>query len=433
MKSLRFCLVTLASAVWLAFPAAAQPQEPVRPVATTIEEESPEDLIAPRERIVDRPMRPGIGKRLARLPLYPFVGAGKALEKGLTVIEEQHLQERMNYTRWRLRQYHTEFNTGGLGPGSGTAFGLRFFDDDFFSPTVRAELPLWISTRNYQQFAALIGIRPGEKRRFFFEVGAKYRSRPAEHFFGLGQGSSRGDEAEYDLEDRGAGFAVGSEFAGGGRADFSVNYVNANAVSREDRNAVLPGLPGLSRGSSLLRYGFSLSQPWLDHALDPHRGVRLRGRFLWVESLNSDPFDSFEYGASGEFYIPLGAPRTLAVRGIGEFRRPRDGGTIPFYGLAFLGGRSSLRGFEAYRFADRNAVLINVEYRYRIWQRADFVLFSDHGQVAPRIGAFRLDNFENAQGFGIRLKNAAGGVALRLDVGFSREGTRLSINFAPEF
>lgn len=378
-------------------------------------------------------MRPGTGKRIARIPLLPFVGAGKALEKGLTVVEEEHLQARMNYARWKLRQYHAEVMTGGLGPGSGTAFGVRFFDDDFLHPAVRAELPLWISTRNYQQFESRIGIRPGEKRRFFFEVGAKYRWRPEEHFFGLGAGTSHRDEAEYQLEDRSAGFAVGSEFAGGGRMDFSVAYVNANVAGGRDPQGLLPGLPGLARGSSLLRYGATVLQPWVDHRLDPHRGVRLRARLLWTESLNADPFDFLEYGANAEFYIPLGAPRTLAIRGIGDFRRPRNGGTVPFYALAFLGGRSTLRGFEAYRFADRNAVLFNVEYRYRIWQRADFVLFTDHGQVAPRVGAFAMGKFAHAGGFGIRFKDAQGGVAARFDLGFSREGTRFSINFAPEF
>jgi outer membrane protein assembly factor BamA len=408
--------------VWLISPAAFAQQS--APTASTAEASATGDSTAPRERIVDKPMRPGVGKQIARIPLLPFVGAGKAMEKGLTVVEEQHLQERMNYTRWKLREHHTEVMTGGLGPGSGTAFGVRFFDDDFFHPAVRADLPLWISTRNYQQFEALVGIRPGEKRRFFFEVGAKYRSRPEEQFFGVGPGASHNNEAEYQLDDRSAAFAIGSEFATGGRA---------NVAGGDDPSAVLSGLPGLARGSSLLRYGFSLSQPWLDNRLDPHRGVRLRGRFLWVESLNSDPFDFFEYGASSEIYIPLGAPRTLVIRGVGEFRRPRDGGTVPFYSLAFLGGRSTLRGFEAYRFADRNAVLFNLEYRYRIWRRADFVLFTDHGQVAPRIAAFGLGKFAHAGGFGIRFKDALGATALRLDVGFSREGARLSINFAPEF
>lgn len=417
--------------VWLISPAAFAQQS--APSASPVEEPAAETPAKPRERIVDKPMRPGVGKQIARIPLLPFAGAGKALEKGLTVVEEQHLQERMNYTRWKLREHHTEVMTGGLGPSSGTAFGVRFFDDDFLHPAVRAELPLWISTRNYQQFEALVGIRPGEKRRFFFEAGAKYRSRPEEQFFGLGPNASHDDEAEYQLEDRSAAFAIGSEFASGGRADFSVGYVNANVNGGDDPGAVLPGLPGLARGSSLLRYGFSLSQPWLDNLLDPHRGVRVRGRFLWVESLNSDPFDFLEYGASSEFYIPLGVPRTLVIRGVGEFRRPRNGGAVPFYSLAFLGGRSTLHGFEAYRFADRNAVLFNLEYRYRIWRRADFVLFTDHGQVAPRVAAFRLSRFENAGGFGIRLKDALGATALRLDVGFSREGARLSISLAPEF
>jgi hypothetical protein len=53
--------------------------------------------------------------------------------------------------------------------------------------------------------------------------------------------------------------------------------------------------------------------------------------------------------------------------------------------------------------------------------------------VAPRVGAFDMSKFAHAGGFGIRFKDARGGVAARFDLGFSREGTRFSINFAPEF
>jgi outer membrane protein assembly factor BamA len=390
-----------------------------------------------QERILDEPMWPGPGRKFARIPLYPFIGLGRAMEKGLTAVEEHHLQARMNYSRWRLRQHHTDLLFGGLGSGSGTAFGVNFFDQDFFHPAVRVDVPLWISTRNYQQGEVLLGIRPGAARRFFFELATRYRSRPRERFYGLGPHSIGAARSDYHLQDRGAGFAIGTETAGGSRFDFSVAYSNANVFGGRDNDepdtgTAFPGLPGLARGSSLLRYGFSAVHPWLDNPLDPQRGLRLRGRLLWAESVNSDPFDFLESGASTDFYIPLGGRRTLAVRGAGEFRHVGSSREIPFYLLPSVGGASTVRGFRAYRFIDRHSIVINAEYRYRIWTRADFVLFSDHGQVAPRVSAFRLENFVHGWGGGVRLKSAKG-VAMRFDVGHSREGTRFYFTVAPEF
>ena len=91
-----------------------------------------------------------------------------------------------------------------------------------------------------------------------------------------------------------------------------------------------------------------------------------------------------------------------------------------------------MRGYREFRFHDNHAVLFNVEYRWRIWKLADFALFLDEGQVAPSISQIRLGDYKTSYGGGIRLKGAHG-MAVRFDVGHSREGFRYYFSFGPEW
>lgn len=395
-----------------------------------------EDSAAAQERIVARPMRPGAGKRIARVPLYPLIGLGRGFEKGLLLIEENNIEQRIGYWRDWMAARHVETLTGGMGPGTGFGFGVRLFADEFFSPRVRLEAPLRYSTNRYQQYESTIGFSLAGNRALFLDLTGRFRSRPQEDFFGIGRDSDQADRTSYFLQDRGAGASLGSEL-GATRIEFGFRFTRAEIFRGRDKGfpsteVVFPGLPGLANGSSLLSYGVRASTALLDNPADPHRGVRWAGRFLRNDSTDGGGFRFFDYGAEMEGYVPLGAGRTLALRGVGDFREPRGGGEIPFYLLPHLGGGQTMRGFREFRFHDRAALLFNAEYRYAIWKYMDFVAFLDQGQVAPRPGAFTWRGFRTGYGGGLRVKGSKGS-ALRFDVGRSSEGTRFYFVFSPEF
>lgn len=398
----------------------------------------PSELRTAQERIVDKPMRPGVAKTIARLPLYPMIGLGRAFKKGMYSVEEHHLIEKQGFAKQWLEDRHMQLLSGGMGEGAGLALGINFFDREFAgSDRLYWEMPLRISTANYQQFETALALSLIPKRRLFLETRARYRSRPREDFYGLGPDSQTSDRTNYRLEDRSWGVALGSEFRNGGRVDFGVNFVNA-AVSQgrdphsPDTASSFPDLAGLESGSALLKYGVTAMIPWLDNPDSPHRGVRLSGHLARVDSRDANPYNFYEYGATGEWYVPVGGPGTLAMRGVGEFRTPRSGGEVPFYALPFLGGSQTLRGFREFRFYDRNALLVNVEYRYKVWRLADLALFVDEGQVARRIADFRLQGFRTGYGVGLRFRGMRG-TGFRFDVGHSREGWRFNFLASPEW
>ena len=112
--------------------------------------------------------------------------------------------------------------------------------------------------------------------------------------------------------------------------------------------------------------------------------------------------------------------------------RTADSEAIPFYMLPTLGGSEDLRGFADFRFRDRNLVVVNAEYRWEAFSGLDVALFADAGQVAAKVSDIRLRDMKTAAGFGFRF-NTAKKVFYRVDVGFSREGTRVYMKFGNVF
>jgi outer membrane translocation and assembly module TamA len=103
---------------------------------------------------------------------------------------------------------------------------------------------------------------------------------------------------------------------------------------------------------------------------------------------------------------------TLGGNSLGAFR-PNTLGTD--------GTRATLRGYQNYRFRDRDMLLMQAEYRIPLRKAVDATVFYDAGQVGGRAGALFKD-FK--QGTGFSLNYMRKGVALaRLDVGYgSGEG-----------
>ncbi len=389
-------------------------------------------------RIVDHRIEPGIAKKIARIPLYPIIGLGKALEKGMLYVEERQ-EDPQRFKLWQLwlQKHHLQMLGGGMGTGSGFGYGVMVFDDNFLGRSIRFEMPLQHSTKNYQQIGALFNFGLLPARKVFVELNTQYRSRPREDFFGLGGASLETSRTKYKLQDRTIGVAVGTELSKNTRFDFSAGHLNTNIFAGRgarfpSTDGAFPDLPGLDRGSSLLRYGFSAMHTRLDNPFDPKDGYQLQGRFYWVDSLNSENFNFYDYGVTANGYLPLGGGRTLAMRAAADLRHERNGGQIPFYLMPSLGGVETMRGYRPHRFRDDNALVLTLEYRYPVAQFADFAIFTDQGQVAREPGDFSLGGFRGSYGVGMRVKNLTG-VAMRIEVARSREATRFIFSFSPEF
>ena len=114
-------------------------------------------------------------------------------------------------------------------------------------------------------------------------------------------------------------------------------------------------------------------------------------------------------------------------------REHGDGDAVPFHLYPVLGGSTTLRGYREFRWRDKNALLLNVEYVWEVSRVLDAVAFYDLGRVFAR--ASEVDGFgslHDSWGGGFRFKSG-NGVHMRIEVGRSDEGTRIWVKFSNVF
>ena len=105
---------------------------------------------------------------------------------------------------------------------------------------------------------------------------------------------------------------------------------------------------------------------------------------------------------------------------------PTPGTDVPFYLMPTLGGDSSLRGYADYRFRDRHAAFVSVEYRYPVVRMVDAALFADAGTVAPTLAAFGRTPIARSYGVGLRFHSETKSI-FRVDLAHGAEGFRVHV------
>ena len=98
-------------------------------------------------------------------------------------------------------------------------------------------------------------------------------------------------------------------------------------------------------------------------------------------------------------------------------------GDAPFNELAFIGGRSKMRGYFEGRFRDRNLVMAQAEYRRELFWKIGMVAFVGYGVVANEYKEFEARNIKPSGGIGLRYRlSDEERINIRLDLGYGEKG-----------
>lgn len=153
----------------------------------------------------------------------------------------------------------------------------------------------------------------------------------------------------------------------------------------------------------------------------PTSGILLRGAAAHYDDRDSGAFTHRRYEGEAAAFLPMFGERVvLALHGM-AVTTPIEDGAVPFYLLPSLGGANSLRSFTDYRFHDRSMLMANAELRLALMTHVDLALFTDAGNVAPRLEDLNLD--KRSYGAGLRLHTRRQTFA-RVDLANGAEGWR---------
>jgi hypothetical protein len=262
-----------------------------------------------------------------------------------------------------------------------------------------------------------------------FGAQTMFRDALQVNFFGLGNDSPASARTGYRLQTNDVSTYMGV----GGRAlqvQARVGWLQPVKVAAMGRDADYPDTvaifteqqaPGLTSQSSFLHGDVSVSLDTRDST--GHATVGSFYQATWSafadQTTGKNSFQRYEADAS--HYVPLGSDNwILALHGAVALSSTTAGHEVPFYLMPNLGGRNA-RGFNDYRFHDRNMQTYTVESRWRVFSHLDGAVFVDAGSVSPTIRQLMAFDLKPSIGVGVRLHNDKVTMA-RLDIGHSVEG-----------
>lgn len=385
----------------------------------------------------------GIVSRVIELP---FKILKWPLDQSLVYTEKHRLDKKALHIYERLIEYGVKprldsLNFSGV-PSYGAEFDLvRIVRQKENHPDLIARSWINHGPTVYFQAGSEFGARRIAETGFHTSSWVQYENRRHETFYGIGPDTSRGDSTSYIEEKTTVGAKAGYEFSSlmdlTSQASYNrVNIKNRAHEGKGDITQIFAGeeIPGL-HGDDFLNLSLALTRDTRDSKDDATRGSYQKLLLKFTEGVASSSARYFTYQLDAAKYFTLASPRrVIAARLFGEFNQRVNGGDVPFYEMSRLGSSGTFprlsqtsRGYVYNRFYGESAILLNLEYRYTVWQYKEFkmksVVFFDEGQVSKDFATFSLKNFRESYGAGLRLSYSRITV-LSFNVAHGREGTQ---------
>jgi hypothetical protein len=278
--------------------------------------------------------------------------------------------------------------------------------------------------------------------RFFADLSVSRSGRVSNEFWGLGNSSSEDGQTVFRVAQTVVGGTFGvrltpwlsvaataARLAPGINASGSTTPTITEAFDESTA-------PGLTRQPAFFRPGIAIDLDYRDSIPPTRTAVRLDtlpiaaasrgGRYrVNLDAYRDQDFEQYSFRKTTidlEQFVPLlHGHRVLAFRALAVLSDTSDGQVVPFYLSPTYGGLNVGRGYQTFRFRDRNMLALQTEYRYQINQLVNGAIFVDAGQVAPRVSAIGWSEFKTTYGAGVRF-GASGGAALRFDLAFGGDG-----------
>jgi hypothetical protein len=399
---------------------------------------------APTHPLAAVPKDRSTGERALRVPVaiaeLPFALLGDGLEHTMSFVEHKDVPGKLRAIPPWLAERHLIVTGGSEGEGAGFGLGVGAFAG--IGQGQIAGITQW-TVREYQTHRLLLEQALGE--RTALHAWGRYRVRARDSFSGVGQDTSPDDRTQYRQDDVGGGAGIAFRPASvqlsvdGAWSDF--HEVEApNGGEHPDTIDEFPDLPGIG-GAKLVAGAVAFSFPAVPYRGGPAPESAVVAAVQVARDADGSEFGFSRFTLSLYQAVPVfWGDRVLAARVRGSITQPHAGREIPFWLLEELGGSSGLRAYDPLRFRDRDSALLNVEYRFPIWDiglpsgtAMDAVFFFDAGLVSPAIqDDLVMDDFKSDVGFGLRVRNRWA-TLLRIDAAFAADETRIEYRTGRDF
>jgi outer membrane protein assembly factor BamA len=163
------------------------------------------------------------------------------------------------------------------------------------------------------------------------------------------------------------------------------------------------------------------------------RGGLYRVDFSDYRQTNAGALNFQRVDAEAQQFIPLLRENwVIALRAQASTTHTSNGNGVPYFLMPDLGGSHTLRGYPAWRFRDRNSLVMTAEYRWTAGSFVDMSIFFDAGKVARRASDLNFSNLKTSHGVGFTFHTPSATMA-RIELARTSEGTSVVFAFSPSF
>jgi outer membrane protein assembly factor BamA len=300
-----------------------------------------------------------------------------------------------------------------FGLAGASTFHLKTHDSATRTSNIQA---LALYTTRQQLVVALNGsiYFPGE--RFILNQQLSYSSFP-DNFWGLGKSTPDSNEESYKF--RQYYVYLHPQILLGHNLFLGLIYEFQRVIGVEyppgglfDKENILG-----RQGYKVSGLGLSFTYDTRNNAFAPDRGMMLQFYFDNFASILGSDYQYTNFVLDLRRFFRISDRQVLAFQAYGFF----NAGEVPLRSLASLGGASSMRGYYAGRYRDKNQAVLQAEYRVYLFWRLGAVAFGDMGNVGKDLQEINFQYLKYSYGGGLRVAlNKKEKLNLRMDYGIGR-------------
>lgn len=291
---------------------------------------------------------------------------------------------------------------------------------------IRADAMAGISLRNYKLLDASLTVPVTADDSVTVDLHTRLMDAPRVHLYGVGNDTLEESLSRFDFEPKLVEARVRVRPQEGVEVGGSVGMLHVGsgpgAGGRSATDLFSPAdVPGLNDTASYRTLGLFAQVDRRDARDFTRRGGWYRADWLVLADGDEEPYGHQRLDLDVRQFFPVFDERqAVLARVVFTTTNASGDDVVPHFLMPMLGDGENLRGFANQRFVDRQRLLLQGEYRYRLNERLHVAGFLDLGRVAPDVGGLSFGGFHPSGGAGIRVQTAEG-LGVRVDIARSAE------------
>jgi len=318
---------------------------------------------------------------------------------------------------------------------TGFGFGAKAFLLNFFRLKESLDIIVFFSTKGEKWVRTVFSmpdfeLRQGTAYPLAVDLLFDYDKFVAYNFFGVGNQSSFEDKEIYTRLVIESNVMFNRGFSERFVGQIGLKYKKIESWDFEDGGQLINLIP--DQNNPFLEYlTFYLNGRFdsRDSFIHPTKGVVVQADLDWTPDISWNTNHLYQWSFWFQYYTSVFFPNTIFAARVGT--KNIIGENLPIQLLIPIGSNRTLRGYPQDRFLDKSAALVNLEFRFPLFDRFGGLIGADFGRVWHSLDQFNLQNWHSNAVVGLRYYMDT--YVVRLDVGISQESIGIYFNFGHIF